>query len=502
MPYVEGFEVAPHGESWLWEALVDVYLPMLDVIGGECLTVGLTPVLCDQLESLTGPSGDRFVAYVDERIDLHLQESAAYEQRGEHAVAHALRSAAARYLSAREAFSALDRDVLGAWSALARSGRPAAMSSAATHAVMPLLSTVLGRELQLGVGVTAHTRRFGAWDRSFWLPECAYAEGVDDLLAQHGARAFCVEQTAGYAPGAHEHLEPIRTAAGPVAIPIDRQTVSLVWDRDTGYPSSGTYRDHHTLRTPAGLKAWSYAGDPYEPGSARSLAERDGARFVDSVERRLREYRANRGCDGVLCCAFDAELFGHWWYEGQTWLAAVLREARERHLELVTLAQAAHRRPAVSRQLDGSTWALDGAFSTWDSPRVVELTAAAAGSELAFERSIGDESRMPGPAAVRAARELLALQASDWAFQITHGWAGGYPERRWRGHAAAFADALQAELGGRPIDPKLGSLAPDITRRALLRYARSARDRGPAHRDGSRGRAPRRHPTVPAKHRY
>ena len=76
------------------------------------------------------------------------------------------------------------------------------------------------------------------------------------------------------------------------------------------------------------------------------------------------------------------------------------------------------------------------------------------------------------PALERAARELLALQSSDWAFQVTNDLAADYPQRRMAAHAAAH----DAALGGSgshsgfavPLDPALRNLAPDLDLAPLL----------------------------------
>ena len=109
------------------------------------------------------------------------------------------------------------------------------MASAATHAVLPKLATLAGRRLQVDAGLRSHRRRFGEAD-GFWLPECAYAPGLERDLADHGVRAFCVDQTP--VPG-FDHLRPVATEAGPVAVPIDWATVDLVWNDRDGYPVHG-----------------------------------------------------------------------------------------------------------------------------------------------------------------------------------------------------------------------------------------------------------------------
>src|SRR5436190_19831894 len=98
MPYVEGFDTWPFGEEWLWEALATVYLPLLDVLAGAPITLGLTPVLCDQLETLTGDAGERFMNFLTEvRAPIHEEDARGLEQNGHDELAAEVRRAAGDY---------------------------------------------------------------------------------------------------------------------------------------------------------------------------------------------------------------------------------------------------------------------------------------------------------------------------------------------------------------------------------------------------------------------
>ena len=196
MPYVEGFGTWPFGEEWLWEAVACVYLPLLELLDGAPVTVGLTPVLCDQLEAMRGEAGDRYLRFLREiraadprrgrRRPRARRTSPSWPPRC--AAPRATTSSPSRPSSTATAtcsaaFGALDRVEL--W------------TSAATHALLPLLATDAGLRLQLATGTASHLRRFGSWGGGFWLPECAYAPGLERDLADHGVRAFCVDQTRG-----------------------------------------------------------------------------------------------------------------------------------------------------------------------------------------------------------------------------------------------------------------------------------------------------------------
>ena len=260
MPYVEGFGTWPFGEEWLWEAVACVYLPLLELLDGAPVTVGLTPVLCDQLEAMRGETGDRYLSFLREiRAPIHAEDAAGLERGEEPDLAAEVRRAAGDYELAEQAFEHRDRDLLGAFGAL---DRVELWTSSATHALLPLLATDAGLRLQLATGTASHLRRFGRWDGGFWLPECAYAPGLERDLADHGVRAFCVDQTRGRR--ASTTCDPVATEAGPVAVPIDWPTVELVWNDSDGYPAHDTYRDYHR-RTVHDLKPWNNGGAPVRP---------------------------------------------------------------------------------------------------------------------------------------------------------------------------------------------------------------------------------------------
>lgn len=485
MPYVEGFGTWPFGEEWLLEAMATSYLPLLQVLERHAgqgargiATVGVTPVLADQL-ALSGVA-KRFLAFMrGTRRECHSEDGAGLERAGQAQAAAALRVSAADYEHAAQDFERRGGDILGALRALRDRGVIDLWASCATHAVLPLLATDNGVRMQVEAGVAAHRQRFGSWSGGFWLPECAYRPGVEDHLARAGVHAFCVDQTKVADP--LDQLEPI-DAGGVVAVPLDWSTVSLVWD-NRGYPSDAVYRDYHA-QTVNGMRAWANGGRPYDRDAAHARAREHAAHFVEQVIRRADAYRAARARPALVVCALDTELLGHWWYEGPVWLDAVIGEAGSQGLALAALPEALARHEPRQADLSESTWGTDKDLHTWDSPAVADLVWAARDSELQLVAALSS-----GPpdgraaAARRAARELLALQSSDWAFMRSRGLAGDYPGERVRNHAAAFGEALSAmrrsmtdsramngggpsssgaEDGRRPLDERLRGLAPAL----------------------------------------
>jgi 1,4-alpha-glucan branching enzyme len=449
MPYVEGFGTWPFGEEWLWEAVACVYLPLLELLDGRPVTLGLTPVLCDQFDAMRGDAGDRYVRFLrDVRAPIHAEDAAGLDDAGEPRLAAEVRRAAGDYVRAEEEFEERGRDLVAAVRALER---VELWTSAATHGLLPLMATDAGIRLQVATGTTSHTERFGEWGGGFWLPECAYVPGLERELAEHGVRAFCVDQTG---VDGFDHLLPVATEPGPVAVPIDWESVQLVWNDESGYPAHGTYRNYWG-RTVHDLKPWSNAGEAYDHEAARALAREHARDFVGRAAERLR-------AGGLLCCALDTELLGHWWYEGVDWLRAVFDEAEAQEVPLVTVSEGIELVEPVGRPLAASTWGHGKDFTTWDAPAVAEIAFAARAAELRTVAAVALHGA-PHAALERAARELLAIQSSDWSFMVTRALAADYPSERLRLHTETLDAALAALADSSTApDPALRGLAPHL----------------------------------------
>jgi 1,4-alpha-glucan branching enzyme len=451
MPYVEGFGTYPFGEEWLFDAVIRSYLPVLEV--ARDLTMTVTPVLADQLED----------AGVRERLRKFLVEwriGAAEADIGE--VPAECRPACEaeldRYRHALELLDEAGGDPLAPFQRAAAEGRVALAASAATHAVLPLLATREGLRLQLDAGLRSHRRRFG-WDGGFWLPECAYAPGLEGDLAEAGVGWFCVDQSAHEAP--LQALAPVRTPAGPVALPIDWEAIGWLWSLD-GYPSDPAHAQFagKSLR---GVRLWKVGGGAYDPAAAAAAARRQADEFLAATAARLREYAAAHERRGLLVFAIDTELLGHWWSEGPPWLRAVLEGAEAAGVRTVTVPEALAAHEPVERELATSTWGEDKDFGTWGSPAVADLAWGTRRLELRLLRALSEGLR--GDAAMRAARELLAAQASDWAFLDKRGQAGDYAYQRATDHGRALLEAIDSDS---VTDPRMRSLAPDLSLAPLM----------------------------------
>jgi 1,4-alpha-glucan branching enzyme len=453
MPYVEGYGTYPFGEEWLFEAFARSHLPVLEV--AERLTMTITPVLADQLEA--DGVGERMLAFLAEhRVEAAGRDAA----EGEAELQPAAEASLGLYARAIERLESLEERPLVAFQEAAEAGRVVLIPSAATHAVLPKLATQAGRRLQVDAGLRSHERRFGAAAEGFWLPECAYAPGLEAVLAERALTYTCLDQSA--LEGGTTALAPVRLPGGTVGFTIDWPTVELVWSED-GYPSDPSYLEYHRLSA-NGMRLWSISGQPYDHAAAAVRASEHASSFLGAVRDRLEQHRAEHGKPGLCVFAIDTELLGHWWAEGPIWLREVLRGAEADGIRLLTLPEALGEHEPEERPVAESSWGAGKSLETWDSPSVSDLVWATRRSELRLLRALGRRT-LGGDAALRAARELLALQSSDWAFMDHRGQAGDYPYTRATAHAQALLEAIDSSEA---VDSGVRNLAPDLSLAPLL----------------------------------
>ncbi len=256
-------------------------------------------------------------------------------------------------------------------------------------------------------------------------------------------------------------MAPIR-AGGTLAFPIDWEAISWLWSM-TGYPSDPGHADFHR-KSMRGCRPWAIGGYAYDPPKAEERAREQARKFARDIAARLRAHRESAGTEGLITFAIDTELLGHWWWEGPIWLEEALRALPEAGVRPVTLSQAAQEHEPVDLDLRRSTWGDGKDLRTWDSPGVADFVWAARGLELRVLREVG-AGRLRGAALPRAARELLAVQASDWAFLDYTRQAGDYPLERVLDHSRALFEAIES---GGEAEPALRNLAPDLSTSPLL----------------------------------
>ncbi|HZL36359.1 MAG TPA: 1,4-alpha-glucan branching protein domain-containing protein [Tepidisphaeraceae bacterium] len=521
LPYVLNHGVWPHGEAWLYEAAAETYLPLLDMIGEVALhrarpglTIGLTPVLLEQLAQERFKAG--FIAYLHERMEHAARDHAVFERDGQKHFAY-LAGRWEKWYAARLAdFQRIDCDIVGQFAARRDEGHVQLLGGPATHAYLPLLLTDECIRAQMSAGALAGERHLREKPRGMWLPECGYRPaqewkppvlyddlrpraGIETFVAGAGADHFFIDShqvadaqplgtleagvfcEAGEAQIYWDKNRPWRSPMQPVGVASFPQVPDCfalarhprvseqVWSGAIGYPGSGEYLDFHRRNGPHGLRYHRVTDvsidlaqkQPYFLEDTFGKLYEHSQHFCRIVRDALAEYKREHGRPGVVVAPFDAELFGHWWFEGPRFLRDVIFTlSRDKSVQLATAAEVLEQHPpqTVVRLPEGS-WGKEGDHSVWlnDQTRWIwEVEYRAEGRMLQLLRDLPwKENADVRGMLERAGRELLLLQASDWPFVIHSKGAVDYGIQRFSLHATRFermANIAEQLAGGRPID--------------------------------------------------
>jgi 1,4-alpha-glucan branching enzyme len=511
IPYCRSAGRWPHGEEWIHEAASECYVPLLSALWdlrADGLpfkaTIGLTPVLVEQLrDSLVNK---HFEEYVAGRIAAADRDLDRYRETNEPRLADLARRYRASCEEVLEAYRDRFRgDIIGAYKSLQDSGHIEIATSAATHGYLPLFSRDSTVAAQIGIGVQTHERAFGRRPTSIWLPECAYRPastpngthaqrpGLEELLEAEGLKVFFSEthaveggapvgKAAGDSIGPYGEVprryqvprlreQPSRTggtsfqpyyvgSSRVAVIARHNDTGMQVWSPDHGYPGDFWYREFHKRDGSSGLRYWRITGKrvdladkaEYDIERARETVRAHARHFAQLVEELVAEYHAATGEYGIMSCAYDAELFGHWWFEGVDWLREVLiLLASSDVVDLTTATEFVEAHPpAEALTLPASSWGQGGDDFTWNNVDTQWMWPLIHGVEARMEGLAERYADAPGvkdDLLRQAAREALLLQSSDWAFLVTTGQAGEYAISRFQGHLDRFerlADLLDS----------------------------------------------------------
>ena len=467
-------------ESWFFEAVAETYAPIVWALedltreGRRArLTMSLTPPL---LQMLTDPLlVKRLRAYLEDRIRLAEKELArANATETDRRLARFYRDRFGRVF--KTVFEDHGGQFTNAFRELHDKGVLEPITCAATHGYLPLMKNSPGAvRAQLREGVKTHARILGSAPRGIWLPECAYFPGLEDYLQEAGIEFFFLE-THGlvYADSypVFDVYAPISCPNGVLAFARDPESSKQVWSAEEGYPGDFVYREFHRdiawdredayikphilpdgVRVPTGLKYHRVTGrdvklgdkDWYDPAKASEQARVHAKHFVDGRERQVARIAPRmNGRSPVITAPFDAELFGHWWFEGPEFLGDVLRELDERKGGIVaaTAAEIVDREdPVQVTTPSASSWGDGGYYEVWLNGgndylyRHYEEMQRRMSEHAPRAGSLGDLERR---ALAQAGRELLLAQASDWAFLMTVGTARQFAQSQVKAHIRDF----------------------------------------------------------------
>jgi 1,4-alpha-glucan branching enzyme len=448
----------PVGEQWLYEAWAQSYLPIVRVLDGlaaegyrDVLTLGVTPILADQLDDPHCLAG--FGAWLAD-WRLRAEELAARPDD------HSRRLAGLEF---RTASTALDEAATGwrhggspRWRALADAGVIEMLGGPATHPVLPLLQPrIAGLALRVGLDDARH--RFAREPAGIWAPECGWAPGLEQIYARAGVSHLVVDESTLAAVGRPTSTGYRLGDSDVVAFGRDLAVTHRIWSSRHGYPAGAAYRDFHAVDPVSGFRLWRVTGPgpdkaPYDPAEAAVAVERDAHDFVAAARDRLERIHEAEGRPGLVVAAYDAELFGHWWHEGPAFLDRVLRLLPAAGVRLTTLRGALEDGRVATEPIlpPAGTWGAGKDFRLWAGDPVAVLVADGTAVQkrlldlLDGELSIGRLCARR-PDLDQLVREVLMHLSGDWAFAISRGQAADYAWRRAIGHRDAahwIADAV------------------------------------------------------------
>ncbi|HEX3772035.1 MAG TPA: 1,4-alpha-glucan branching protein domain-containing protein [Polyangiaceae bacterium] len=479
LPFVRHPEHKRHlEERWFYEALIECYLPLLDVfdrLAGDgvpfAVTMSVTPPLAAMMRD--GLLRQRFHDHL-ERLE-RLAEREMRRLYGDARFAPVATFYRDRLAHMRTIWDRYRGDVLEGLVKHWDAGHIELMTCSATHAYLPgLLPAAEGIRPQLSLGVAAFERIVGRRPTGAWLAECAYHPAFDAEIARAGVR-FTVLDSHGVLhatprPPLGVHA-PICSPNGVAFFGRDVESSRQVWSREEGYPGDAFYRDFYRdigfdlpeeellgeiagdgSRLMTGLKYYRITGkgvpkEAYQPGIAREKAWAHAGNFVFNRAKQVEHLAAARDATlrsvapPVVVAPYDAELYGHWWFEGPAFLEGVFRRLRETggRVEAITLRRYLDRHPLCTEATPaasswgaggyGEVWVGEDAAWTWrhvhHATRYVRWLVDTHGRDCGGAR---------GRALDQAIRELLLLQSSDWAFILKTGTATRYAEGRFRAH--------------------------------------------------------------------
>jgi 1,4-alpha-glucan branching enzyme len=503
LPYCRKAGRWPHGEEWIHEAIAETYLPLLNALYDLKeegypfkLTIGITPVLVEQLADKL--ILDHFNIYADDKIDRAASDSKRFAKEGNEQLAYLANFYLDFYKNLRDSLkNRFKTNLIAAFKKLQDAGHVEILTSAATHGYLPLLdrdSSIYG---QLATGVVAYKRHFGRSPRAIWVPECGYRPayytsknrkkyikpGIEHFLAEFGLGLFFTEthtieggEPVGKATGAvvgpygnvpkryvvpiPDYEEPtMRTTFLPYWVQTpevavlgrNNRTGMQVWSADWGYPGDFDYREFHKKDGVSGMQYWRVTAsrldlaykDYYHPDWAANKVNDHANHYAWLVEDQINNFAQQSDKYGIIAAAYDTELFGHWWFEGVSWIKEVLKHlAHSETVELTTASEFVEKHPPedVLALREGS-WGQAGNHFTWLNGDTEWVWPIIHDAERKMEELVArypDATEGLVDVLNQAARELLLLESSDWPFLITTGQASVYASNRFQEHVSRF----------------------------------------------------------------
>ncbi|MBP7796421.1 MAG: DUF1957 domain-containing protein [Elusimicrobiales bacterium] len=464
-------------EDWFFEAMSETYIPLLDVyerLSSEGVdfrvTMSLTPPLCNMMSDPL--LNDRFKNYIYKRIELIGKEVIRTQNTPFYKVALMYQEKLNRIRQLYEDY--YHGNVLNGFKKFQQMGKIEIITCCATHGFLPLQLRKEAVNAQIKIATDDYTEKFGVMPRGIWLAECAYNPGDDNFLKDYGIRFFFLE-THGILYGTPRPrfgvYAPVYCPSGVAAFSRDMESAHQVWSAEMGYPGDHRYREFYRdlgydldyeyikpylhsdgVRRNIGIKYHKITGkvslsdkQPYNPDDAREIAAAHAGNFMFNRERQIEYLNSFLGRKPIIVSMYDAELFGHWWYEGPMFLEYFFRKVHydQKTIKLIT--------PMEYLAMYPDNQVVQPSMSSWGDKGYNEVWLNGSNDWIyrhlhkATDRMIDIANKYYSTTDSRTdrvlkqcAREIVLATSSDWPFLMTVGTAKTYSTRRFVMHIQRF----------------------------------------------------------------
>ena len=463
-------------ENWLFEAITETYVPLVQIIDGWLadgidarLTLSLSPPLCAMLQD--EQLQQRYLRHLNGLIEL--AEKEIHRTHWDRAFRELAWLYHHRLSDIRDTYVTHGRDLLRPFRDFQQQGILEIATSAATHALLPLLADdPASLRAQILVARDYYRECFDRDPQGIWLPECAFVEGIEKILQEADIRWFATD-THGLLQ-AHPRprygvFAPIYTTTGVAAFGRDYESAKQVWSKHEGYPGDPRYREFYRdigfdldldyvkpylpapdIRSFTGIKYHRISGPTgekqvYDRNAALGAADEHASHFLRArIEQFAKLGSIMVDCPPVVFSPYDAELFGHWWHEGPEFLNLFMRKAAcdQQVFKLGTPGE--YLRALPTHQVAtpaASSWGEEGYWRVWlneSNQWIYPHLRAAQARMTELARKFPNAGGLIERALKQAARELLLAQSSDWPFILHTGTSPDYATRRFKEHLHRF----------------------------------------------------------------
>lgn len=426
-------------QEWYPEAVRETYLPLLQLfetlLAEEVdfkLSMDLSPTVVAMMKSQRHAADaleylERLIVLARLEVERTAREEPHFHRAAQMHLHHLTRS--------RDLFVNCSGDLAAAFKRFQELGKLELCTCVGTHPMLPLWMTepqaIRGQCL---AAAEYHREVFGRPSLGVWLPECAYTPGVEPFLEEAGFRYFFSEATTvqrGDAPAEFGVNAPVYIKGSSVAVfPRDPETGNQVWSGEDGYPGDVDYLEFHIRGGPFKYNritdrkgGWK---QPYNPDWADRKAASHAGHFVFCRNSRFEYLRKVMWKKPIVIAPYDAELFGHHWYEGPRFLYYMFKKLHfdQNQTELITPSGYLTANP-TSQDLypTVSSWGARGTFEKWMFGDVSWMYRHGheAAAEMGKMAASGPQHPELRRVLAQAGRQLMLAMSSDLPFVISNG---------------------------------------------------------------------------------